>query len=158
MFIIYDLLDPKTFGIRYTGQTVQTLRERFRQHLCCNKKKLHSACWIKSLKNQGLKPIIREFYRTEDPDEADSIEISLIAYYRSLGYDLTNHDGGGQTNRIVSNETRNKQREAKLGHKHSPEHCVKISDALKGRKKTADYRRPQKKLIHFSCGSGSQKL
>lgn len=141
MITIYELIDPETFEVRYVGLTTNTLDERFSQHCRgCESKHYHSARWIRTLKGKGLKPIPQEFYRTEDPDEADSIEISLIAYYKSLGCRLTNHHEGGQSNRLVDKKTRAKISNALKGRKQPLETIKKRVESLRGQRRTIEHK------------------
>lgn len=66
-----------------------------------------------------------------DVDMLDEREKHYIALYDTInnGY---NSDGGGNENKIVSDETRKKQSESHKGMKHTNEHNLKISESLKG--------------------------
>jgi hypothetical protein len=136
MIIIYELLDPETLEVRYVGLTTNTLEMRFSQHLRnCGTQTYYSARWIHSLRKKDMLPSVREFYRTDDPDEADSIEISLIAYCKSMGCRLTNHHEGGQANRIVDQGTRDKISRALKGKKQTSEHIAKVAASHRGSKR-----------------------
>lgn len=139
--IIYQLVDPTTYRIRYVGQTVKGLKERLRVH-CSTKGNRHVVCWIKSLRAQGLEPIIQEVVQVSEV-EADTVEKILIAFYRSVGHPLTNHHEGGQKNRIVDKATCEKIAAAHRGKKrgpHPPETLAKMSAAKRGKKLSKETR------------------
>src|SRR5438046_1577617 len=100
---IYKLVYPETREVKYIGQTIKKISERLTRH-CNDKRKCYTTNWILSLKEKGLKPIIVEICQVRD-QYADDIEIRLIEFYRSLGYNLTNHHDGGQKNRKIDKET-----------------------------------------------------
>lgn len=61
--------------------------------------------------------------------DALKLECDRIAFWKSIGIELTNRSDGGSGNRgmFVSEETRSKIRAANLGKKHSPETKAKMS-------------------------------
>jgi hypothetical protein len=90
----------------------------------------------------GLRPHIKELATADSRESLDALEISTIASLRSMGVRLTNHTdgGGGQTGRVVSEETRHKLSVANKGrpapHMQQPrseETKLKIQHTLKGR-------------------------
>jgi len=89
---IYALCDPRDDVIRYVGRTVN-LKDRYRSHLRA-KWGTHRCCWIKGLKEIGLKPkmIVLEVV---DESKCRSAEMWWIAHLKDVGYDLTNHSDGG---------------------------------------------------------------
>lgn len=93
---IYKLTDPLTQEIRYIGKTTNISR-RFNAHINrCTTKKIHSAVWIKSLIDKGVKPII-EIIESCDENNWEEREIYWIKFYKEK-YDLTNIlPGGGNT-------------------------------------------------------------
>ena len=95
VFHIYTLSCPKSGEIRYVGQTRQRPQSRYASHISSskhNQKKDYTHCWIKSLLNDGLKPIMEII---EDATTIDR-EIYWIKYYRESGYNLTNYSDGGE--------------------------------------------------------------
>jgi group I intron endonuclease len=107
-YTIYKLIDPITNEIRYIGLTFNDLKQRLKSH-CSEKSKSHKSNWVQSLITQGLKPIIESI---EDNilsyDEVCEREIFYINKYKSEGYRLTNMASGGNKNKKMSFETRNK--------------------------------------------------
>lgn len=89
--IIYGLVDPRTSYLRYIGKTVGTAEGRVRGHM---KSTNYCGRWLRSLASQGLYPdiIILEVSDEESWIEA---EIFWIAYFKSLGCNLTNRTIGG---------------------------------------------------------------
>jgi hypothetical protein len=106
-FIIYTLQDPISLDIRYIGLTSVKLSVRLSGH--CTKSKdcnSHKTNWIKKLKMQNQKPIIKELDRANSLEEACDLEIYWIGQFKQWGFDLTNATLGG---------------EGTLGFKHSHE-------------------------------------
>jgi len=104
---IYGLTDPRTGDVRYIGktrrQTRHSVRYRYRSHLVDaqqNPKLTHKTRWISQLLDLGLEPgvvVLDEVLCT--PEELSALEISRIAEYRALGFDLTNTTDGGDGGR-----------------------------------------------------------
>lgn len=125
---IYILTSPS--GKKYIGQSVNlTARKKvffsFNHTYggykidCARKKYNHKSLWDYK---------VLEYC---DIDMLDEREKHYIALYDTInnGY---NSDGGGNENKIVSDETRKKQSESHKGMKHTNEHNLKISESLKG--------------------------
>ena len=91
---IYILKDPISNDIRYVGKAVDT-KKRFNKHLRDSKvKTYHSAVWIKSLLNKGLKPIM-EVIEEANESNWEEREKYWIDFYKTK-FDLTNiNEGGG---------------------------------------------------------------
>jgi predicted GIY-YIG superfamily endonuclease len=97
---IYALIDPRDeeFNPRYIGVTSQDLNKRLADHLKLNSKKNHNTHrenWVRKLKNDGVRVEIILLDSVDSFEEALEIEIELIGYYRSHGYNLTNITMGG---------------------------------------------------------------
>lgn len=106
---IYTLSDPKTGEVRYVGKTVNSLARRLSNHLRDTRLN-HRYCWIKSVLNRGLKPIINAIEKNIGDNWVER-ERYWIGFYNSQGAHLVNHSDGG---------------EGASGVKHSPEHCAKM--------------------------------
>ena len=166
---VYYLLDPRNgttpqVGERaYVGYT-RNLRLRRKAHFSRRNLARQSiaTCWMRSLFDIGVKPIISVRCVTEDATEAKRIEVALISSLRAKGVALTNGtDGGdGGSGRIKtdeekrkigaaaslrrhSDETKLQISEAKRGVKLSEEHRAKISEAGLGRKPSKETREKQ---------------
>lgn len=115
---IYRLIDPETKETRYVGKTNQFLSKRLSGHITKAKRNrtTHVSCWIFSLLNKNMKPIIELI-------EVCNNWVEREQYYISLYGNLCNHTAGG---------------EGSLGYKQSQEHKDKISKSLKGRRRPDD--------------------
>ena len=93
---IYVLRCPKTYEVRYVGQTRHLLTNRLKDHLCGNDLKTRKYQWIKSLKKEKLSPSIHPIEgEIETQDLADAAERKWIAQYRLNGCRLVNGTDGG---------------------------------------------------------------
>ena len=95
LIYIYTLSDPRTDRVRYVGKTVQHPKNRLASHISTSKhgrKKDYCHCWIKSLLNEGLKPIMNIVEETYDINR----ETYWINYYRDKEEKLTNFTDGGE--------------------------------------------------------------
>lgn len=136
-YSIYKLTSPS--GKVYIGQTCQKPEHRWNR----GKGYKHNQYLYSAIQKYGWDNFKCEVVSTELTDkEADWLEQYLIAYYnssdRKYGYNI---EGGGNANKVVSEETRRKNSEAHKGHHYnlgrtfSDETKRKMSEAAKGRKK-----------------------
>lgn len=126
-YIIYKLIDPNTNQIRYIGLTFNDLKQRLKSHLS-EPGKSHKIYWINKLKRQGLKPIIESIEGEISTYEiACEREIYYIDYFKSIGCDLTNMATGGNKNKKMSDETREKMSKSARERKFK----LKLSDEVK---------------------------
>lgn len=119
---IYSLSCPKTGQIRYVGKT-NNLKKRLFGHLSLSRKpgkKTHVQCWIGSLLNESINPII-EMLDKVPTDEWVFWEEYWISQIKYWGFELTNKTNGGDG---VDPETN-------MGRVLSDEHKKKISDSVK---------------------------
>lgn len=147
---IYGLVDPLTLELRYVGQCIVPIEQRFKAHLHENLNNRKNQ-WIRSLKNKGTKPEIFVIDTCNDFDECMRMEMFWIAYFKSIGSRLTNVTTGGEgvSGRKASAEERETRRKARLGWKHSPETIKKLSEKARQRdpscyKRMAEKRKGQK--------------
>ena len=131
IYLITNLINGKW----YVGQTIRPLEHRWERHLHVGKKdaKYHL---YKSMKKYGIENFkiqkIEECYTTEELDYLEKYYIKMLhSNNETFGYNLT--DGGAGTHsHKVSDEAREKMRQAKLGNKiwvgrkHSEETKEKI--------------------------------
>ena len=86
-------------------------------------------------------------------DELDLMEIYYIDLFNSdnnqHGYNI---ESGGGTNKIVSQETRQKQRDAKLGRALTDEHKTNIGNSLKGHVAYPKTKEGLQRLRDFNTG------
>jgi hypothetical protein len=95
---IYTLVDPKTNEIKYIGKT-NNIELRLYTHTVKSsllKNNLRTA-WIKSLKKQGLTPIIEELDCVNEL-EWKFWEKHYISLFKSWGFTLKNMTNGGDGN------------------------------------------------------------
>lgn len=130
----------------YVGQSINLPRRinEYKLLQCRGQPKIYSA--LKKYGFDGFDVVILEHC---DRDKLNDRETHWILHHDSMGngYNLSTGGSGG---RIVSNETREKQRRVMTGRKLSKEHKVNIGASLRGRarpeeirknliQKTADY-------------------
>jgi hypothetical protein len=143
MAIIYALLDPSDYAVRYVGYALdgpKRLESHLQQSL---KARGHKAAWIRSLRVRGERPII---VTLEDlPGDVDwrVNERWWIARMRELGCDLTNTTDGGEGGYILASQTpeaRAKRTASNKGRKRSEEFCRRNSERHKGQVVSAETR------------------
>lgn len=96
MIYIYTLTDPRTNEIKYVGKT-NDIKKRYRNHIqesIKGLKKTHKHCWIRSLLNINIKPII-DILEEYDGNDWEWLEIMWIGIIKSWGFNLTNIGDGG---------------------------------------------------------------
>jgi len=89
---IYTLEHPITEEVRYVGKT-NNLKIRLGNHLC-GRQKTHKVNWIKSLKSQGLIPVMKildEVYK----EDWIFWEVYWINQFKIWGFNLVNATNGG---------------------------------------------------------------
>lgn len=160
MFFVYGLIDPETGELRYVGKTsIGMERIRQHQHVIATRRrvKTYKERWAASLILRGRPPSALILKECTSNDEANTEEIRLIAYFRSLDFPLTNVTDGGegtpgykmpkevseaQSARLrkewaeASEEQRNEIIERTRKNLHNPVVRAKIKAALKGVKMT----------------------
>lgn len=128
--LLYRLVDPIDGMPRYVGQTVKKLGTRLSKHVSDSRYlKTHVSNWIKKLVSAGYKPEI-QIICTSEIALLDCYEVYYISLYRNSGCDLTNASLGGQVNRLVSLETREKVSKSLRGKKQSQESIDKRRKSL----------------------------
>jgi group I intron endonuclease len=132
---IYGLRN-KINGKWYVGQSVNLPRRinEYNKLKCRKQPKIYSA-----LKKYGIGGFDIITLEHCDIDKLNERETHWILHYDSMknGYNLTT---GGDSN-ITSNEIKEKRRKSMMGRKLSVEHKIKISNALKGRKKPEEFKK-----------------
>lgn len=160
---IYTLSDPDTLEVRYIGKA-NNLKYRLWAHIqeAKNDSRNQRKCnWIKKLLLQNKKPII-EILEEVPLESWKKSEIYWIAQFKTWGFRLINMTSGGESG-IISENCKKALQNSKRGHikgmfKHSEEtkalikekranqvvtedHKRKISESLKGRKKSDSHRK-----------------
>lgn len=124
---LYTLTSPEAEDIvKYVGYTKNPKR-RLNKHIHSYKTGSNKIkCWIKSLHNKGLQPVMTIIDECNSVEEAWGLEIEYIKMFKSVGANLKNGTLGGEGAR---------------GYKHTEEALSKISKAPKNRvsrKKVSD--------------------
>lgn len=122
---IYSLNCPITGEVKYIGKSKDP-ETRFKKHIRTSKKypKTKKECWIKSLLNTNLIPILSIIEKC-DVELVNSREIAWIKYYRGIGLDIKNLTDGGDGLTNPSLETRTKISNALIGNKLTAESRAK---------------------------------
>jgi hypothetical protein len=94
--LIYGLVDPRNGNLRYIGRTKRRLMVRLNGHIQSAKKASdrHVHSWIRGVLMAEMKPLVVLLEET-DARSWEEAEQFWIAYFRSLGADLTNIAVGG---------------------------------------------------------------
>lgn len=118
-YIIYALQDPISLEIRYIGKSANGLirANAHVYHTDLKTSKSYKSNWIRQLKNQGLKPIVKLVQELNSLDEINQAEQYWIKYFKDQGCPLTNATNGGmgRCGLVHSEETKQKIR---LGQKN----------------------------------------
>lgn len=131
MVFIYALIDPNTFKVRYIGKTVN-LKQRYQNQLN-EKSKTHRCNWIKSLLDNGKKPIQVILQELTDNEDWESSEIKWISIAKKYGWNLVNGTSGGDGVKNLSKESRLRISTAWIGRKHKPESLEKMRQVRIGK-------------------------
>lgn len=122
-YLIYALVDPCTYEIRYVGKSTSGMyRPRSHKQPSSLRKKDHKNHWIKKLQSEGKLYEIAVLEYVSDPSKLSAAEIKWISFIRCLGcHRLTNLTDGG---------------EGSLGRNKTPEEIerIKLSNAEAKRK------------------------
>lgn len=124
--IIYKLQNKINNKI-YIGQTTQTLKERLRRHVMPSNRRtmaISRAIAKHGLENFNIE-VVCECLSMKDLNEKESFYIEKYNSMSPNGYNL---NGGGK-NRRMSEETKKKISEAMKGKKKTPEHVKKVTES-----------------------------
>jgi hypothetical protein len=127
---IYSLSDPRNGEVRYIGKA-NSLKKRLGGHLRKDNKDSHKDRWIKSLRVNGLLPVM-EIIDEVSVEDWEFWEIYWIAQFKQWGFKLTNSAIGGQGSNFVSQTTKDKLSSRSKGIPKSEKHRKNISNGRKG--------------------------
>lgn len=103
--LIYALLDPETFEVRYIGKTVNP-KNRARQHLMAATGGTHTPvyCWWRSLIAANRPHPVMAVIASSTSEEWEALEVEVIAQYRQEGARLLNVADGGNAPHITTEQ------------------------------------------------------
>ena len=135
---------------KYIGQTVRSLKERWKDH-CKSLKKGEKTYLYNAIRKYGITNFIIEFIcECPDRDSLNNQEKYYISKYETFdsnkGYNLT-RGGFGSSGFKILDETKKKMSKSHLGKKRSPhteETKRKISESKKGKLWTEEIRKKHK--------------
>lgn len=136
---IYELIDPRDNQPRYIGYTKLSPEKRLKGHFKARSNK-HKINWLKLLKSQRLEPIPLLIEKVPN-GQHKFWEKYWISQYRTWGFDLLNATEGGDGVEDHTGEIARRIGDAQRGVPNkpsSPETRKKISDSLKGKKKSPE--------------------
>lgn len=154
--IIYALCDPITHEIRYVGKTQMGLPKRMARHHG-DKTSTYRGKWLRSLKEQGIKPVVHVLEETCEWVEAEQF---WIAYFKSLGARLANATLGGEGSCgfKATLETRAKLSAIHKGHKMSEETKQAIRKKALGNQRALGIKRSDEFKAAVSKRSKGKKI
>lgn len=143
MIFIYTINCPITNDIKYVGKTKNKLESRLKQHIYQSKKNAKNKiqCWIKTLLNNNLLPIITILDYADTNKNANILESMYIQLFKSWNIDLKNMTNGGdgqcnmplETRKKISNSRKGKCKGNKngfFGKKHNQETIEKMKNKV----------------------------
>lgn len=158
-FFVYTLTCPATDKVKYVGIT-KNPKQRFRKHLLIRSKTLKNN-WIRSLLNEGLKPVMTLTDYSESRDDINAKEKYWIVKYREWGCDLKNMTDGGDggdtmSGRKLSKAASLKISQSKLG---IPRPDLSASNKITKSKSVAQIDYQNKKVIQvFNSVADAAKI
>lgn len=150
-YYIYLLSDPITENPMYIGYT-KNPKERYANHLCISKLKSIKNSWIKSLKNENLKPIMHIIDESESFYRILELEIFWIEQFKNWGFSLKNgtNGGGGKRENSMSENHRSSISKSLKKLYSERDHALKNRKWDEERKKALSENKKGKKPIGFS--------
>lgn len=156
MYSLYILKDPNCLSTRYVGFSKNPKR-RLWEHIRDAKKgvKTYKSYWIKSLIDDNKLPLMEVIFVCDDYSDIQLSEINLIKELRGNGFILTNLTDGGDgqrgnklkeghpiitynLGRKMSDETKKKLSESRMGITFTDEHREKLSNSKSGVKRSLE--------------------
>jgi hypothetical protein len=144
--VVY-LVTNKENGMQYVGQTSQTIRQRWFEHMSHSRQGRSQAFICRAIRKYTPEAFeIEVLQECNTKEEMDIVEIFYIAFLNTRapqGYNLTD-GGGGVLGYVATAETRKKISEYKkgntdwLGKHHTKETKQKMSESQKNRPKSLE--------------------
>jgi len=164
--LIYTLQDPITYEIRYIGKSANGLQrpKAHIYHTDLKTSKTYKSNWIRSLINNGLKPVIKVVQYLNNLNELNRAEQYWIQYFKQLGCPLTNATNGGMGRCGLphTEETKQKIREGQknkkivrgkdhgmYGRKRTDKEKQLISERTKEKMQSSDVIEKMKNRCHY---------
>ena len=124
-------------GKWYVGQTIHKLKTRMNGHMCKSRKGSEHA-FHEALRKYGIEGFsIQVLAACKDKPEMDAAEKFWIKKLNSMAHNGYNLTEGGEG--VIPNEEERRRRSERLkGKKLPPEWCKALSEAGKGRKRSAE--------------------
>lgn len=134
---IYVLKDPINQHIRYVGKTISP-KNRYKSHKCLKVKKgTYLSCWIESLRNKDLSPIM-EIIDEVEKENSKKKEIYYISFYKNQGCNLVNLTDGGDGCDGYKHSKEIKLKMSEIQKKHWKLGIKKFIPSMKGKKHTEE--------------------
>lgn len=135
MFSVYKITNTKN-GMAYVGSTCRPIRQRMSNHWS-DARRGKDTLIAQAIRDFGQESFAIEIIgRADTPDEMMEIEIEAIKSHNTVsphGYNSSNGHGLWVPNRRQIESIREKISKGSMGKVISPEHRLKLSEALKGR-------------------------
>lgn len=109
---IYGLVDPRTYEVRYIGQTTKPIEVRLAGHLAAPAPLVRA--WIEELSFEGHTPqitLIRQDVPANQLDEAEKEEIRAHAEHSDILNVVGNQPGNAKRRKASREETKRRQAE-----------------------------------------------
>lgn len=116
-FSLYVLYSTEDFKIRYVGITTKSLAKRLSVHIYNSiyKKKTHKDKWICKCIDNRFEIRIKKIQEFQNREELFQSEINLIKILKDRNYNITNGTSGGDGINNLSEETRKRMSDIRLG-------------------------------------------
>lgn len=133
-YLVYGLIDPRSKELRYVGLTMTGLQFRMYQHLRDARVGVQRRCarWLKGLLAAGLAPEVEVLEVCKSAGTMVEAEQHHIAYFRSIGCNLTNLTDGG---------------DGTFGYRHTSAAKAAQANAKWGNKNAVGHGRPSKPFV-----------
>jgi hypothetical protein len=134
--VIYTLIDPNTFEIRYvglSGNIIDRIDAHLDKYYLNSKENPHKTNWTKYLLKKDQKPIVVIIEEYKDYNDLYQAEIDYISYCKSINCNLLNATSGGDGARgyILTKEQRIAIAEANRKYRFTEEEIDEMTNMYK---------------------------